>query len=797
MKKNILIIIILIFTSLTPCFGQMAPTPKTDANIFGHVVDAETKEHLLFVTIGIRGTTIGTTTDQTGHYRIINAPVGTYILQASFTGYKTLEILVNTEEKKTIEIDFELERDMLRLDEVVVSANRYTMHRTETTTPVNSITPQLFANVQALTLSEGLNFAPGLRMETNCSNCGSSAIRMNGLEGNYSQVLINGRPIFSGLAAVYGLEMIPANMIDRVEVIKGGSSVIYGGNAIAGTINLRLRNPVSNTYEIGTDMGVAGVGIDGSGAPSTDKSMNANVSLVSDDGKTGLAMFGFARDRKAFDANGDGFTEMVDLENSTFGARFYQRLSVRSKLNVDFFSINEDRRGGNRFDYPAHEADIAESLEHRVSAGAITYEQFLGESDLLTIVTAAQNINRNSYFGAERSLEDYGKAHDITSNTAITYKKELSNGNLVFGGEMTLGRLKDIDQGYPDFDNAIIENDSIIEIPHSDNVVNIKQDQTKTGIFAQYEYRYNKLKVMAGARLDYYDIKNVVSPDANASNTVFVPRISMLYDIGRYLQGRLSYARGYIAPQIYDEDLHIGVSGARRVIYENAPGLEQENSDSFMASLDFNKLIGTSGVGFLVEGFYTKLNNPFLVEFGEPDAEGNVINTRSNSEKGASVHGVNFELNYNPFSDLNLSAGFTLQSSIYGEEQDFGEKHFFKTPGSYGYFAMDWDLNKNWSMAANGNFTGSMLVPYFGNTIENPEAGELRTSDPFFDMGLKLNYNVNIGVTKIVLYTGVKNIFNSYQNDFDSGIDRDPSYVYGPAQPRMVYFGVKVGNMLN
>lgn len=796
MKKYFQTIFILHILAISYAAAQSTPKPKTDANIFGHVIDVQSGEHLPFVTIGVRGTSIGTTTDQTGHFKIIDAPVGTYILQASFTGYKTLEILINTEEKKTLEVDFELEQDMMKLDEVVVLADRYSEGRAEMTIPVNSLSPQLFTNVQALTLSEGLNFAPGLRMETNCSNCGASQVRMNGLEGGYSQVLINGRPIFRGLASVYGLELIPTNMIDRVEVIKGGSSVVYGSNAIAGTINLRLRDPVSNTYEIGTDMGFAGVGVNGSSAPATDKSINANVSLVSDDGKTGLAIIGFARNRKSFDANGDGFTELVNLENSTFGTRFYQRLSSRSKLTADFFSINEERRGGNRFNYPEHEADIAESLQHRIVTGSLTYEQFFGKTDLLSVFASAQNIDRDSFFGANRSLADYGRTDDLTFNSGFNYTKEMKYGMLIFGSDFTSGRLTDGKPGYPDIGNAVISADSIVEIPHTEYIVNAKQTASTAGLFAQYEYRLNKLKVMFGARLDHYDVKDKMSPDTDVSGTVFIPRISMLFDINSFLQGRLSYSRGYRAPQIFDEDLHISASGSRRVIHANATGLKQENSNSFMASLDFNKLIGKSSVGLLVEGFYTKIANPFVIELGEPDIHGTVINTRSNSDKSASVQGVNLEMNYSHTMNLNLSAGFTLQSSIYKEAQDFDEKHFFKTPNSYGFFTLNWGFINNWAFALNGSYTGTMLVPYFGNTIEKPESGELRTSDPFIDMGFKLSYNIEIGVTKIVLSTGIKNIFNSYQNDFDFGIDRDPSYVYGPALPRMIYFSLKVGNKL-
>jgi outer membrane receptor for ferrienterochelin and colicins len=795
---RILPILLLFITgfSVSATEPEALQKPVTDANIFGHVLDAETGEHLPFVTIGIKGTTIGTVTDQTGHYRLINAPVGIYILQASFTGFETTEILITTEKGRTIEVDFELERDILSLDEVVISAGRYAQRRSESALVTSSLTPKLFSNVQALVLSEGLNFTPGLRMETNCSNCGFNQIRINGLEGPYSQILINGRPIFSGLAAVYGLELIPANMIDRVEVIRGGSSVLYGSNAVAGTINLRLKDPVRNTYEAGTDLGLIGIGHSGSGGLAADRSVNANVSVVSDDGKSGISIFGFSRTRDAFDANNDDFTELVQLKNTTFGSRIYQRMSIRSKLTVDFFRINEDRRGGNRLDYPEHESDIAESLSHRITTAGITFEQFFRETDLLSVFASAQNVERDSYYGAKRALDGYGSTDDITLNAGASYKAENGNGIFIFGTDLTHGSLNDKKLGYHDFENAILLPDSSLHIPFRENVITARQRTTTGGIFAQYDYKFKQWRFNLGARFDHYNINDKVSNDSDKTGSIFVPRASLLYSFSSYLQGRLSYSRGYRAPQIFDEDLHIEASGSRKVIHRNAPGLRQENSNSMMASLDYNRMLGRSSVGILLEGFYTRLENPFALDFGEPDESGTVIYTRSNSDEVAFVRGLNVELNMNPRQMLNLSAGFTIQESRFEEEQDFDEKRFLRTPGSYGFFTVDTRLGRSWSLSANGNYTGKMLVPYFGPLLGNPEEGELRTSKPFFDAGLKVNYNIKFNISQISVYAGIKNIFNSYQGDFDSGVDRDPGYVYGPASPRMIYLGLKFGNLL-
>ncbi|MBK6285066.1 MAG: TonB-dependent receptor plug domain-containing protein [Draconibacterium sp.] len=171
-----------------------------------------------------------------------------------------------------------------------------------------------------------MNFAPGLRMENNCQNCGFTQVCMNGLEGPYSQILINSRPVFSGLAGVYGLELIPANMIERVEVVRGGGSALYGSNAIAGTINLITKDPVSNSFSASGSYAVTGVGMKGKNAE--DHNLNFNGSFVSDDYKTGMSIFGFTRVRDAFDANGDDYSEIAKIDNATLGTRFFNALAI-------------------------------------------------------------------------------------------------------------------------------------------------------------------------------------------------------------------------------------------------------------------------------------------------------------------------------------------------------------------------------------------------------------------------------------------------------------------------------------
>ena len=773
-----------------------AQQTRTDANVVGHVVEQDGK-HLPFAHISVKGTSIGTTTDETGHYQFINLPEGELILRANFLGYKPQEKKVTIHKDETKEVYFELQEDMLGIEQIVITANRGETQRSEAPVIVNTITPKLFTNTQSVNLSEGLKFIPGLRMENNCQNCGFSQVRMNGLEGPYSQILINSRPIFSGLAGVYGLELIPSNMIERVEVIRGGGSALYGSNAIAGTINLILKEPEGNSYEAGINTRLTGVGLEGSGGGAEDYNTHFNTSLVSSDNKTGMSLYGFYRDKAPFDANDDSFSELPSLNNTTMGTRVFHRLGSRSKLTADFFHISEDRRGGNKFGSVVHEADIAEAVDHNITTGALTFDQYFNDKNKLSVYASGQRVNRDSYYGAEQSLSDYGKTKDFSYVIGSLYNMHFGLSSLTIGAENQGAWLKDEKLGYPDVENANINfSDSTVSISHTENLTVADQTTNTLGTFAQYEREFGALNVSAGLRYDRYQIKNDKHAGSDKTGNVLSPRLTLKYDVQEYLQARLSYSKGYRAPQVFDEDLHIETSGARQVVHRNDPDLEQETSNSYMASLDFNKQVGNAFLGLLVEGFHTALEDRFTNEFGAPDESGKVVYTRINADGMAQVRGINVELKYVPSKTVDFQGGFTMQNSTYEEPQAFGEKNFFRTPDDYGYFTLNWNLTDKWDISSTGNYTGEMLVPYFGTQLENPDEGELRQSDRFFSLGLKLKYTARINGAKLQLFGGAKNLFNAYQDDFDTGINRDPGYIYGPMHPRSVYFGIKIGNRL-
>ncbi|WP_435369024.1 TonB-dependent receptor, partial [Parabacteroides goldsteinii] len=284
--NKIITLILCLCCVFTTAWADDAPALNpSDANIVGHILDKKTGEHLSFINVFLKGTTIGTSTDATGHYYLKNLPEGKYTLVMKTLGFKTVEKPITLKKGKTLEINFEAEEDLVSLDGVVVSANRNETTRRLAPSLVNVLDSKTFETTHATSLADGLNFQPGVRVENNCQNCGFQQVRINGLEGPYTQILVDSRPIFSALTGVYGLEQIPANMIERVEIMRGGGSALFGSSAIAGTINIITKEPLRNSAQISHSLTMIG-------GDRPDNNTTINASLVTDDHKAGIYMFG-------------------------------------------------------------------------------------------------------------------------------------------------------------------------------------------------------------------------------------------------------------------------------------------------------------------------------------------------------------------------------------------------------------------------------------------------------------------------------------------------------------------------
>ena len=760
--KMVMILSILLTSFNTMLYSQS----KTEANIYGHVLDAMTHEHMPFVNIYLKGTTYGTSTNDNGHYLMEHLPVGKHTIVVSFMGYKTIEQEVNLEANRSVEMNFTLEENSVLMRDVVVSANRYEVDRKEAATIVNVLTPKLFVTTNSVNLAEGLNYQPGLRVENTCQNCGVNAVRINGLEGKYSQILIDSRPVFSSLAGVYGLEQIPVSMIDRVEVIRGGGSAIFGSSAIGGVVNIITREPIRNSLEISNTTQLIG-------GKSWDNVTSMNAALVSSNRKVGATIFGMSRDRQGYDHDGDGYTELGKLKGTSLGMRAYYRFSNQSKLTAEYHTMHEFRRGGDSIDKMPHQVTVAEQAEHYIHGGGLTYD-FISKNlkTCFSLYTSLQKVDRNTYYGTQYDINAYGTSKDFSWVSGGQYNQTFERlifmpSEFVAGVEYSVNKLEDIQLSY----NRML-----------------LQDIDIASVFVQNEWKNSRMGLLLGARVDKHNL---------IDDIVVSPRANFRYVLLEELTARLSYSSGYRAPQAFDEDLHIMAVGGEVAIITLSPDLRPEYSNSFSGSLNWSTRIANGDFNILAEGFYTTLDDVFILKENGTDVQGNLLMERCNGS-GAYVGGFNLEMTYTPVSDLNMQLGYTLQQSRYKEPEVWSENpniepqtRMFRTPDHYGFMTIDYTMFDALNIALSGTYTGSMLVQHFAGYIAEDE--EVITPD-FFDMGIKVAYDVKLSNNSTMQFNaGIKNIFNSYQEDLDQGADRDAGYIYGPSLPRTFFFGLKLG----
>ncbi|MDR6237670.1 TonB-dependent receptor [Aureibacter tunicatorum] len=757
------------------CF-ILAMTNAMSQSISGRVVS--NNEAVPFASLQIKNTNLGVASDEDGRFSFEKLQSGQYTVQCQAVGFKSKSIDINLTNDENAELTIELNADLLNLEEVVVSGTRTSVVRKESPVIVTVTDEKIFNAVQAVSLSEGLSFQPGLRMETNCSNCGFSQVRINGLEGAYSQILIDSRPVFSALNSIYGLEQIPSNMVDRIEVIRGGGSALYGSNAIAGTINVITKDPVDNTFQIGMNSAL----VNGS---SMDNMLNANGSIVSDDGMSGMSLFGMTRERQEYDHNDDGFSEIPMINNLTFGMKGFHRFSELEKMTIEFHTTREHRRGGDSLNLPAHESNIAEELRSTIYGGGASYERFSRDrKNYYSVYASVQNTDMKNYYGAGKDPDGYGRTFD---NTFVTGGQFTRTMDKFAGGEGT-------------FTGGVEYKSDVMSDSKPGYGISIEQDLRMLGVYAQQEWKpVDRLKLLFGLRYDYNNL---------TEENILNPRFNFMYDLTPDLQFRASYARGYRAPQVFTDDVHAElISGEVRVI-RLGPDLESELSNSYLASFDWNKSSGLSQYGLTLEGFFTRLNNPFILEGVEDDnfPDQQILEKRNGD--GASVYGLNIEAKYAYTQKLQLQGGFTVQRSLYDNEvvwtssedseviKNTSSKRFLRTPDVYANMVISYYPVEKFGISNSAVFTGSMLVPLAERDDEFIQrADQFVNTKEFFEWNIKFDYDLDISDQYCIQFNaGVQNILNSYQSDIDPGENRDASYVYGPGRPRTFFVGVKIGN---
>lgn len=756
--------------------SAFAVAQNTRATISGKVTSEG--EPVPYASIYIKGGTTGTSADADGNYQL-TVSSWEIKLVAQAQGFKSQTRLINLSDEGADKIvNFNLAVGNEILDEVVITGTRTEKRKTDSPVIVNLIDSETLRQVTATDLSEGLRFQPGLRVEVDCQTCNYTQIRMNGLQGGYSQILINGRPIFSPLTGLYGLEQIPVNMIERIEVVRGGVSALYGSSAIGGTVNVLTKIPKKNGYSLSYTF----QDIDGG---ANQNLINGNATVINEMVNAGANFFVSNRRRTAYDANGDYFSELPELKDNSFGVNAFFLLDENSKLEASFSSMYEYRFGGEMVDKPAYLTKQSEERTHNVLMGSLDYQLNFDTSSLI-FYYGGQRTDRDHYTGIvpDDAIEQqaffadppYGRSEVTTHQGGTQYNQRF---DAFFGGTTVL--TGGVEYVYDDVFDEIDAYNYLID-----------QTTKNLGVFFQNDWEVTpELNFLAGFRVDKHNL---------VDHAIFSPRLSLLYKLKETTQFRVGWGTGFRAPQAFDADLHIAFAGGGVSRISLADDLEEERSNSYTASINYDKASEHFIGGVTAEGFYTHLNDVFYqFPLGE-DGFGERFEKRNGS--GATVKGITLEVRANYDYILELEAGFTLQSSRFDDAVENIEglpsrQDFLRTPNDYGYATLTYTPMEKLIASANIVYTGTLDIIHFAGEGTGQIVDDYDLTPTFTELSLRAGYTFELPKwsTGLELFGGVKNVTNSYQDDFDIGKNRDSNYIYGPAAPRTIFVGLKISSL--
>ncbi|NOR13759.1 MAG: TonB-dependent receptor, partial [Candidatus Aminicenantes bacterium] len=507
--------------------------------------------------------------DGTGAFEFLAIPPGKYHLEVFADGY--MDFISDVFGLEDSNKPFKITLLKKISEEIVVTATRTKKLYAEVPVRTEVITARDIDQMEASQLAESLSLTTGVRVESNCQNCNFTQVRINGMEGKYSQILIDSSPIFSSMIGVYGLEQIPAEMLNRIEVVKGGGSALYGGSAVAGVINVLTKEPMENGTWLKLHQEFT------LGEPLTNFGFRS--SLVSKDLNTKAFLFANYKNRQPVDIDGDDISEIGKIRSTNFGVNFFRNFSeINGKLKLSFFRITEDRRGGNKFDLPPHEADIAEAIDSDLNSLSADWNHYITRRLYYNFSASYVDADRKSYYGSGQDPNAYGTTKNpvLFLNGQMNYQ---TGGHVISTGLQYKGeKIKDEALGY-----GRVINDYYREL----------------GFFLQDDIKFNKtFFLLAGLRLTKHSL---------IENYIFNPRMSLLVNLVKDLSWRTSVSTGFRAPQVFDEDLHITQVGGEGTIIENSPDLKEEFSYSLSTGLDYGREFGNNPVQLSIEGFYTLL----------------------------------------------------------------------------------------------------------------------------------------------------------------------------------------------
>ncbi|MFA6059674.1 MAG: TonB-dependent receptor [Taibaiella sp.] len=719
----------------------------------GKVTDQASGESLPLATISIPGTNIAAQSDMHGNF-VLNIPDSSTErnIVVSYTGYQNDTVVIKLQTNIAIKL-----KPMRNLDEVVVTGTLKAMSRMESPIPVEVYTPKYFKKNPTPSLFDAVGMINGVRPQLNCNVCNTGDIHINGMEGPYTLILIDGMPLVSALSTVYGLSGIPNSIVERLEVVKGPAASLYGSEAMGGIINVITKSPARAARLSADIMGTSW------GEYNADLSLKARIG----DNIQSLLGINYFNYQNIIDKNKDGFTD-VTLQNriSIFNKWDFKRKENRiASLAARY--VYEDRWGGQtnwNKNWRGSDSIYGESIY--TNRWEIIGQYQLPTREKLITQFSVIGHNQNSYYGTTSY-----QANQKVAFAQLYWDKQIGQHSLLSGASYRYTYYNDNTPGTATEDGY----DKAVNTP-------------LPGIFVQDEWSFSpKQKLLLGYRYDYDRIHH----------SIHSPRIAYKFSPNNRNTLRASFGTGFRVVNLFTED-HAALTGSRKV--EIAEALKPEKS--LNSNLNYVRTI-TLGSNFLnidATAFYSYFSNKIL---GDYNIDPNKI-IYSNLAGHAVSQGISVNTNFTFSIPLSIMAGVTYMD-VYQMKEDpstggLVRSNQFFAPKWSGNFSISYSFPSRFTIDVTGQVNGPMRLPLQKDDYR-PEYS------PAFCLA-------NIQVTKKVgnrfeFYGGVKNIFNfvpkeTFMRPFDpfdkyvndpvtnpKGYTFDTEYNYAPLQGTKAFAGIR------
>lgn len=753
-------ILLISFISIFQIKGQTS-------TISGRVTS--TGEPLSLVNVGLLGTSQGATTNSEGFYTINQVSPGTYELKISFIGFIPIKKSIEVVSGQNLRLDFELKEDPRQLDEVVVTGTMKEITRMESPVPVEVYSPTFFKKNPTPNIYDALQNVNGVRPQLNCNICNTGDIHINGLEGPYTFVLIDGMPIVSGLSTVYGLSGIPNSLVERIEIVKGPASSLYGSEAVGGLVNIITKKP-QNAPLISADL---------FGTSWQEYNVDLGVKLNAGNAATVLTGVNYFNYNNVVDNNNDNFTDLT----------LQDRISIFQKWNFDrkdnkVFTLagrfySEDRWGG---DIRWNESFRGGDEIYGESIFTNRWE-FIGQYQLPTKENILLSFSYNDHDQDSRYGDLAFDARQRIGFSQMTWDKEYNNHSILMGAAVR----------YTFYD----DNTTATEVNEGSSRRNSPDKVWLPGFFVQDEITLaNKNKLLLGARFDH---------DSRHGN-IFTPRIAYKWSLNDNSSLRLNAGTGFRVVNLFTED-HAALTGARKVEVINE--LSPETSYNFNLNYLGNFFTGAGTfIGLDASVFYTYFDNRIIPDY---ETDPNKI-IYDNINGSAVTRGVSVNLDFDFGNGLKFLAGATYQD-VFSEEEGVKERQILTER-----FSATWSATYDFAkVPLSVDYTGNLYSP-----MRLPLLGDLDPRSPNSPWWSIQNIQLTYRFNKLEIYGGVKNLLNwtpgkndpfllARPNDpFDKNVvfdgngqvvatpnnpfalSFDPTYVYASNQGIRGFLGIRI-----